>query len=74
MPTYQIKYTEMQERLWVLSVEAETIEKAEALFEAYDEDPWRLVGAEKANWIWDSGEDGEATDTYETNWEIEETE
>ena len=73
MPMFQIKYTEMQERLWVLRVEAETIEKAEALFEAHDEDPWRMVGNDKASWLWDSGEDGEATDTYETNWDIEET-
>lgn len=74
MPTYQIKYTEMQERLWVLNVEADTIEKAEALFESNNEDPWLMSTHEKCNWAWDSGDDGEATDTYETNWEIEEIE
>ena len=74
MPIFQIKYTEMQERLWVLNVEADTIEKAEALFEANNEDPWLMSIHEKCNWAWDSEDEGEATDTYETNWEIEEIE
>jgi len=73
MPTFKIKYTEMQERLWILNVEAESQEEAEELFEANGEDPWRMVDGKKATWAWDSGDDGEAIDTYETNWEVEET-
>ena len=74
MPTFTIKYTEMQERLWILNVEAESLEEAEQLFESNNEDPWRMVEFKKATWAWDSGDDGEAIDTYETNWEVEETE
>lgn len=74
MPIFQIKYTEMQERLWTINVQAESLEEAEELFESNSEDPWRMVDGQKATWAWDSGEEGDAVDTYETNWEIEETE
>jgi hypothetical protein len=74
MTVFKIKYTEMQERLWIINVEAESIEEAEQLFEEKNEDPWRMVGDKYATWAWDSGEDGEAVDTYETSWETEETE
>ena len=74
MTTFKIKYTEMQERLWTINVQAESQEKAEELFEANNEDPWHMVRTDKATWAWDSGEDGDAIDTYETNWEVEETE
>ena len=72
MTKFEIKYTEMQERLWTITVQAESLEEAEELFEANGEDPWRMVDGKKATWAWDSNEDGEATDTYETNWEVEE--
>ena len=72
MTTFKIKYTEMQERLWILNVEAESQEEAEELFEANGEDPWRMVDGKKATWAWDSNEEGEAIDTYETNWVVEE--
>ena len=74
MTTFEIKYTEMQERLWTIVVEAESLEEAEELFDANNCDPWRMVDGKKATWAWDSNEDGEATDVYETNWEVEETE
>ena len=72
MTTFEIKYTEMQERLWTIVVEAESLEEAEELFESNNEDPWRMIEVKKATWAWDSNEDGEAIDTYETNWEVEE--
>ena len=72
MTTFEIKYTEMQERLWTIVVEAESLEEAEELFESNNEDPWRMIEVKKATWPWDSNEDGEAIDTYETNWEVEE--
>ena len=71
MPTFKIRYTEMQERLWVLSVEAESLEEVEQLFEDNNEDPWLLSTHEKVEWDLGSGDDeGEAIDTYETNWEV----
>ena len=72
MTTFEIKYTEMQERLWTIVVEAESLEEAEELFESNNEDPWRMIEVKKATWAWDSNEDGETIDTYETNWEVEE--
>ena len=62
----------MQERLWTIVVEAESLEEAEELFESNNEDPWRMIEVKKATWAWDSNEDGEAIDTYETNWVVEE--
>ena len=32
MTTFEIKYTEMQERLWTINVQAESLEEAEQLF------------------------------------------
>ena len=72
MTTFEIKYTEMQERLWTIVVEAESLEEAEELYESNNEDPWRMIEVKKATWAWDSNEDGEAIDTYETKWEVEE--
>ena len=43
MTTFEIKYTEMQERLWTIVVEAESLEEAEELFESNNEDPWRMI-------------------------------
>ena len=73
MTNFEIKYEEMQERLWTIIVQAESLEEAEELFKANGEDPWRMVDGKKATWAWDSSEDGEAVDTYETNWEVGET-
>ena len=74
MPIFKIRYTEMQERLWVLSVEAESLEEVEQLFEDNNEDPWLMSTEENVDWDWGSGDDeGEAIDTYDTNWEIEES-
>ena len=73
MTNFEIKYEEMQERLWRIIVQAESLEEAEELFKSNGEDPWRMVEFKKATWAWDSGDDGEAIDTYETNWEAEET-
>jgi hypothetical protein len=73
MPTFKIKYSEIQERQWILDVQAETLEEAEELFETNNEDPWRMVDFKKADWAWDSGAEGDATDTFETNWEAWET-
>ena len=72
MTTFEIKYTEMQERLWTIVVEAESLEEAEELFESNNEDPWRMIEVKKATWAWDSNEDGEAIETFATNWEVEE--
>ena len=74
MSIFTIKYTEMQNRQWLITVEAKSLEEAEQLFEENGEDPWRMVDGKKATWAWDSNEEGEAIDTYETNWEVEETE
>ena len=49
-------------------------EEAEQLFETNNEDPWRMVANEKATWSLGSDEEGFATDTYETDWKVEETE
>jgi hypothetical protein len=74
MPIFKIRYTEMQERLWVLTVEAESLKEAEQLFEANNTDPWLMSTEENVEWDLGSGDDeGEAIDTYDTNWEIEES-
>ena len=62
MTKFEIKYTEMQERLWTIVVEAESLEEAEELFESNNEDPWRMIEVKKATWAWDQNEDGEAID------------
>jgi hypothetical protein len=72
MSIFTIKYTEMQNRQWLINVEAKSLEEAEQLFEENNEDPWRMVGDEKATWTMGSNEEGEATDTLETDWEVEE--
>jgi hypothetical protein len=72
MPTFTIKYMEMQNRQWSIDVEAKDLKEAEQLFESNNEDPWFMVGGEKATWTMGSDEEGEATDTLETNWEVEE--
>ena len=72
MSIFTIKYTEMQNRQWLITVEAKSLEEAEQLFEENGEDPWRMVVDEKATWTMGSDEEGEATDTLETNWEVEE--
>ena len=73
MPTFKIRYSEVQERQWVLDVQAETLEEAEELFATSNEDPWRMVDFKKADWAGDSGAEGDAIDTCETNWEAWET-
>ena len=73
MPIFTIRYTEMQERMWEIDVEADSQKEAERIFDENYEDPWRMVGDKKSSWTSGSSEDGEATDVYETNWEIEET-
>ena len=72
MPTFTIKYMEMQNRQWLIDVEAKDLEEAEQLFEENNEDPCGMVGNEKATWTLGSNEEGEAVDTYETDWEVEE--
>jgi len=74
MSIFTIKYTEMQQREWEIDVQAESLEEAEQLFETNNEDPWRMVANEKATWSLGSDEEGFATDTYETDWKVEETE
>ena len=73
MTIYTIRYTEHQEREWYIEVEAESAENAGELFEANDEDIWSMVGSKKAKWAAGSNEEGDAVDTYETDWEVEET-
>ena len=72
MPTFTIKYMETQQREWMIEVEAKDQEAAEQLFGENNEDPWLLVGEEKAAWSLGCDEEGEATYTLETDWEIEE--
>jgi hypothetical protein len=74
MSIFKIKYTEVQERQWIINVESESLEEAEQLFTANNEDPWGMVECKKATWFWDSGDDGDALETLESNWEVEETE
>jgi len=72
MGKFNIEYKEMQERVWVLAIEADSIEDAEKLFEENNEDPWRMSTHEKCDWANAWGADGEATDTYETEWNVKE--
>ena len=37
------------------------------------EDVWLMVGSKKAKWAAGSDEEGDAVDTYETDWDVEET-
>jgi len=71
MPIFTIKYMEMQNRQWLINIEAKDLEEAGQLFEENGEDPWRMVGDEKATWTLGSNEEGEAVDTLETDWEVE---
>ena len=73
MSIYTIRYTEHQEREWYIEVEAESAESAGELFEANGEDVWSMVASKKAKWATGSDEEGDAVDTYETDWEVEET-
>ena len=73
MTIYTIKYTEHQQREWYIEVEAESVESAGDIFEANGEDVWLMVGSQKAKWAAGSDEEGEAVDTYETDWDVEET-
>ena len=73
MSLYAIRYTEHQEREWYIEVEAESAESAGELFEANGEDIWSMVASKKAKWATGSNEEGDAVDTYETDWEVEET-
>ena len=73
MPIYTIKYTEYQEREWYIEIEAESVDNAGEIFEANGEDVWAMVGNKKAKWADGPGEEGETIDTYETDWEVEET-
>ena len=73
MSIYTIRYTEHQEREWYIEVEAESAESAGVLFEANGEDIWSMVASKKAKWASGSDEEGDAVDTYETDWEVEET-
>ena len=73
MAIYTIRYTEHQEREWYIEVEAESAESAGELFEANGEDIWSMVASKKAKWASGSDEEGDAVDTYETDWEVEET-
>ena len=72
MTIYTIKYTEHQQREWYIEIEAESVESAGDIFEANGEDVWSMVGSKKAKWAAGSDEEGEAVDTYETDWEVEE--
>ena len=72
MTIYTIKYTEHQQREWYIEIEAESVESAGDIFEANGEDVWAMVGSKKAKWAAGSDEEGEAVDTYETDWEVEE--
>ena len=73
MSIYTIRYTEHQEREWYIEVEAESAESAGEIFEANGEDVWSMVSSKKAKWATGSDEEGDAVDTYETDWEVEET-
>ena len=71
MSIYTLRYTEHQQREWYIEVEAESVESAGDIFEANGEDVWAMVGSKKAKWAAGSDEEGEAVDTYETDWEVE---
>ena len=71
MGNYIITYTEQQERVWRIVVEVASADEAVELFEANDEDVWEMVRSGKAMWDASSQEDGEAIDTYATDWEVE---
>ena len=71
MKIYTLSYTEHQQREWYIEIEAESVESAGDIFEANGEDVWAMVGNKKAKWAAGSDEEGEAVDTYETDWEVE---
>jgi len=71
MGNYIITYTEQQERVWRIVVKVTSADEAVELFEANNEDVWEMVRSGKATWDTDSQEDGEAIDTYATDWEVE---
>ena len=58
MQTFTIVYAERQYRQWSLEIEAESVEQVKEIFESSNEDIW-------------SKEYGEALDTFDTEWHIE---
>jgi len=52
MTIFKLKYTEIQEQLWVLDVKAKSPEEAQQLFKESGEDPWQMVNDKKATWAW----------------------
>ena len=74
MPLFDVKYSEVQTRVWFISIEAGTAEEARQICEKADDDIWSLVNHDsRAEWNSSSGADGEAVDTLESEIEVDDT-
>lgn len=74
MPTFDVKYSEVQTRVWFISIEAETAEEARQICADANDDIWSLVNHDsRAEWNSSSGADGEAVDTLESEIEVDDT-
>lgn len=75
MATFTIVYAERQYRQWTLNIEAESAEKVKELFEHVNEDVWHLADSAAYDTSWGMGkDDGEAVDTYDSQWHVEDEE
>ena len=74
MPLFDVKYSEVQTRVWFISIEAETAEEARQICADANDDIWSLVNHDsRAEWNSSSGADGEAVDTQESEIEVDAT-
>jgi len=74
VPLFDVKYTEVQTRVWFISIEAETAEEARQICANANDDIWSLVNHDsRAEWNSSSGADGEAVDTQESTIEVDDT-
>ena len=74
MPLFDVKYSEVQTRVWFISIEAGTAEAARQICADANDDIWSLVNHDsRAEWNSSSGADGEAVDTQESEIEVDAT-
>ena len=74
MPLFDVKYSEVQTRVWFISIEAGTAEEARQICADANDDIWSLVENDsRAEWNSSSGADGEAIDTQESEIEVDDT-
>ena len=73
MPLFDVKYSEVQTRVWFISIEAETAEETRKILHLRNDDIWEAVKDGRAEWSSASGADGEAIDTLESEIEVDDT-